>query len=158
VTVAVVLMMGGARISSLGGTKGAVAAGALGGFMNSAAGVGGPPYSLYALNAGLPMQEFVPNAQFYGIMVNVFSVAANGVPKLSGTAWTVATAALTTGALIGYLFTGGTTAARPGLVEVTGGVALSSAVHRLSVWLRFGMRPAGHRGAERLQRGLPSSK
>jgi len=48
--------------------------------------------------------------------------------------------------------------AEPGLVEVTGGVARSSAVHRLLVWLRFGMRPAGHRGAERLQRGLPSSK
>jgi len=101
VTAAVVLMMGGARISSLRGTTGAVTAGALGGLMNSAAGVGGPPYSLYALNAGWPMREFVPNAQFYGIMVNVFSVAANGVPKLSGTAWTVATAALATGALIG---------------------------------------------------------
>jgi hypothetical protein len=36
---------------------------------------------------------------------------------------------------IGYLSTGGTTAARPGLVEVTGGVALSSAVRRLLVWL-----------------------
>jgi uncharacterized protein len=101
VTVAVVLMMGGARIPSLGGTKGAVTAGALGGFMNSAAGVGGPPYSLYALNAGWPMREFVPNAQFYGIMVNVFSIAANGVPRLSGTAWTVVTAALATGALLG---------------------------------------------------------
>lgn len=101
VTAAVVLMVGGVRISFLRGTKGAVTAGALGGFMNSAAGVGGPPYSLYALNAGWPMREFVPNAQFYGIMVNVFSVAANGAPKLSGTTWTVATAALATGALIG---------------------------------------------------------
>jgi uncharacterized membrane protein YfcA len=101
VTAAVVLMIRGVRISSLRGTRGAVTAGALGGFMNSAAGVGGPPYSLYALNAGWPMREFVPNAQFYGIVVNVFSVAANGVPKLSGTAWTVATVALATGALIG---------------------------------------------------------
>jgi uncharacterized membrane protein YfcA len=101
VTAAVVLMMRGVCISSLGGAKGALAAGALGGFMNSAAGVGGPPYSLYALNAGWPMREFVPNAQFYGIAVNAFSVAANGAPKLSGTAWTVATVALATGTLIG---------------------------------------------------------
>jgi uncharacterized membrane protein YfcA len=101
VTAAVVLMMGGVRIPALRRTKGAVTAGALGGFMNSAAGVGGPPYSLYALNAGWPMREFVPNAQFYGIMVNLFSVAANGTPRLSGTAWLVATAALATGAMIG---------------------------------------------------------
>jgi hypothetical protein len=60
--------------------------------------------------------------------------------------------------LIGYLLTGGTTAARPGLVEVTGGVALSCGCPP-----RFGVAhswhaPAGHRGAERLKRGLPSSK
>ncbi|MCX5418130.1 sulfite exporter TauE/SafE family protein [Streptomyces sp. NBC_00078] len=101
VTVAVAFVMGGARIPALTGTKGAVTAGAVGGFMNSAAGVGGPPYSLYAVNAGWPVREFVPNAQFYGIMVNIFSVAANGMPRLSGTAWTVAAAALVTGALIG---------------------------------------------------------
>ncbi|GHI03114.1 hypothetical protein AQI88_02055 [Streptomyces cellostaticus] len=101
VTAAVIFVIGGARISALSGTKGAVTAGAVGGFMNSAAGVGGPPYSLYAVNAGWPVREFVPNAQFYGIMVNVFSVAANGVPRLSGTAWTVTAVALVTGALIG---------------------------------------------------------
>ncbi|GID46930.1 hypothetical protein Aca07nite_42050 [Actinoplanes capillaceus] len=49
--------------------------------------------------------------------------------------------------------------ARPGMVEVTGGDALNSAAHRrFLVWLSFGMRPAGYRGAERLQRGMPSSK
>ncbi|MFE4720134.1 sulfite exporter TauE/SafE family protein [Streptomyces sp. NPDC056728] len=101
VTAAVIFVMRGSRISALSGTRGAVTAGAVGGFMNSAAGVGGPPYSLYAVNAGWPVREFVPNAQFYGITVNVFSVAANGAPQLTGTAWTVATAALATGALIG---------------------------------------------------------
>jgi hypothetical protein len=61
--------------------------------------------------------------------------------------------------LLGYLSTGGTTAARPGMVEVTGRVAHFSAAHpQVWVWLRFGMRPAGRRGAERLQRGMPSSK
>jgi hypothetical protein len=54
--------------------------------------------------------------------------------------------------LIGYLSTDGATVARPGLVKVTGGVALSSAAHRWLVWLTHGMRPAGHRGAERLKR------
>ncbi|MDT0469256.1 sulfite exporter TauE/SafE family protein [Streptomyces gibsoniae] len=101
VTVAVAFVMGGVRISTLTGTRGAVTAGAVGGFMNSAAGVGGPPYSLYAVNAGWRVSEFVPNAQFYGIIVNVFSVASNGVPRLSGTAWSVAAAAMVAGALIG---------------------------------------------------------
>ncbi|WP_225839322.1 sulfite exporter TauE/SafE family protein [Streptomyces sp. NK08204] len=101
VTLAVALVIGGARIPALTGTRGAVTAGAVGGFMNSAAGVGGPPYSLYALNAGWELHEFVPNAQFYGIAVNIFSVAVNGVPRLSGSAWTVTVAAMVAGALIG---------------------------------------------------------
>ncbi|MFF6807555.1 TSUP family transporter [Streptomyces sp. NPDC012616] len=101
VTLAVAFVMGGVRIPALAGTRGAVTAGAVGGFMNSAAGVGGPPYSLYAVNAGWSVREFVPNAQFYGILVNVFSVAANGVPRLSGPAWSVAVAAMVAGALVG---------------------------------------------------------
>lgn len=101
VTVAVLLVMRGARVTALRGTKGAVAAGAVGGFMNSAAGVGGPPISLYALNAGWTVREFVPNAQFYGVVVNAFSVAANGAPRLAGEQWAAVACAMTAGALIG---------------------------------------------------------
>jgi hypothetical protein len=44
-------------------------------------------------------------------------------------------------------------------VEVTGRIALSSAAHQhVWCWLSRGMHPAGHRGAEWLKRGLPSSK
>jgi uncharacterized protein len=93
VTAAVLLVMRGARVPALRGTKGAVAAGAAGGFMNAAAGVGGPPVSLYAVNAGWTVREFVPNAQFYGVVVNAFSVAANGVPSLTTAQW-VAVAAV----------------------------------------------------------------
>ncbi|KKD05861.1 sulfite exporter TauE/SafE family protein [Streptomyces sp. WM6386] len=101
VTVAVLLVMRGAQVPALRGTPGAVAAGAAGGFMNAAAGVGGPPVSLYALNAGWTIREFVPNAMFYGVVVNAFSVAANGLPELSGTRWGWVAAAMLTGALIG---------------------------------------------------------
>jgi len=101
VTVAVLLVMRGARVPALRGMKGAVAAGAAGGFMNSAAGVGGPPISLYALNAGWTVREFVPNAQFYGVVVNAFSVAANGVPELSEARWGWVAAAMVMGAVIG---------------------------------------------------------
>ncbi|TVZ77742.1 hypothetical protein FB157_13748 [Streptomyces sp. BK340] len=74
--------------------------------MNSAAG-GGPPVSLYAVNAGWTVREFVPNAQFHGVLVNAFSVAANGTPRL-GTAqwWGAAVAAMTTGALLGRALAG----------------------------------------------------
>ncbi|MGC9540124.1 TSUP family transporter [Streptomyces sp. UG1] len=101
VTIAVLLVMRGARVPALRGTKGAVAAGAVGGFMNSAAGVGGPPVSLYAVNAGWTVPEFVPNAQFYGVVVNVFSVTANGVPELSAGRWGTVVAAMAAGGLTG---------------------------------------------------------
>jgi uncharacterized membrane protein YfcA len=101
VTVAVVVVMRGARLPALRGTRGAVAAGAAGGFMNSAAGVGGPPVSLYALNAGWTVREFVPNALFYGVVVNAFSVASNGVPHLGPTRWGVVVTGMVVGASIG---------------------------------------------------------
>ncbi|NIY67568.1 hypothetical protein [Streptomyces malaysiensis] len=69
--------------------------------LNSSAGVGGPPVSLYAVNAGWTVREFVPNAQFYGIVVNAFSVAANGVPRLNTSLWTLALAGMAAGAFIG---------------------------------------------------------
>jgi uncharacterized membrane protein YfcA len=101
VTVAVVVVMRGTRLPALRGTRGAVAAGAAGGFMNSAAGVGGPPVSLYALNAGWTVREFVPNALFYGVVVNAFSVAANGVPRLGVSRWGVVLAGMVVGASVG---------------------------------------------------------
>ncbi|MCX4763783.1 sulfite exporter TauE/SafE family protein [Streptomyces sp. NBC_01275] len=101
VTAAVLLVLRGVRVPALHGTRGALAAGATGGFMNAAAGVGGPPISLYAVNAGWTVREFVPNAQFYGVLVNAFSVAANGVPKLAAPQWTSVAVAMTVGALVG---------------------------------------------------------
>ncbi|MEV8019704.1 sulfite exporter TauE/SafE family protein [Streptomyces sp. NPDC086554] len=101
VSVAVLLVMRGVRMPVLRGRKGALAAGAAGGFMNASAGVGGPPVSLYAVNAGWTVREFVPNALFYGVVVNAFSVAANGVPRLAAPVWVLAVAAMAAGAVIG---------------------------------------------------------
>ncbi|MGW3356951.1 TSUP family transporter [Streptomyces bungoensis] len=98
-TSAVLLVMRGLRVSALAGSKGAVAAGAAGGFMNASAGLGGPPLSLYAVNADWPMHEFVPNAQFYGVVVNAFSIAANGVPQLGSAGWVTAGVAVSVGAV-----------------------------------------------------------
>ncbi|WSP72813.1 sulfite exporter TauE/SafE family protein [Streptomyces sp. NBC_01236] len=130
VTVAVALVMRGARVPALRGTKGAVAAGAAGGFMNSAAGVGGPPVSLYALNAGWTVREFVPNAQFYGVVVNAFSVAANGVPHLGATRSGLVVAGMVTGGAIGKVLAGRVPEQRARvlvlLLALTGGVTTLS--------------------------------
>lgn len=106
VTVAVLVIMRGVRVPSLSGLKGALGAGAAGGFMNASAGLGGPPVSLYAVNAGWTIREFVPNALFYGVVVNIFSVATNGVPHLSGTIWAAALGGLVGGAVIGKALSG----------------------------------------------------
>lgn len=101
VSAAVLLVVAGVRVASLRGTGGAVVAGAASGFMNAAAGLGGPALSLYAANADWPVRQFVPNALFYGVVLNVFSVAANGLPALSTGAWLSTLAGLATGTLLG---------------------------------------------------------
>lgn len=106
VTAAVLLVLSGLRVQSLHGPKGAVAAGATGGFMNAAAGLGGPPISLYAVNAGWSIREFVPNALFYGVVVNIFSVLSNGIPRLGAGDWTAAAIGLSGGALLGRALAG----------------------------------------------------
>ncbi|GAA1257923.1 sulfite exporter TauE/SafE family protein [Kitasatospora nipponensis] len=101
VSVAVLLVMRGTRVAALRGPGGALAAGAASGFMNASAGVGGPAISLYALNAGWTVREFVPNAQLYGLLVNLLSIAVKGGPRLAGPAWLAVLAALVAGAVIG---------------------------------------------------------
>ncbi|GAA3122640.1 sulfite exporter TauE/SafE family protein [Streptosporangium carneum] len=103
VSAAVLLVMRGARVSALRGMAGALTAGAASGFMNSSAGVGGPAVSLYAVNAGWTVREFVPNAQFYGVLVNGFSLTAKGLPQLSTTAWLLAGVGIAAGAVIGEM-------------------------------------------------------
>ncbi|MEV6833992.1 TSUP family transporter [Streptomyces sp. NPDC051133] len=83
-----------------GQAAGAAVAGGTGGFMNAAAGVGGPALSLYAANAGWPMRQFVPNALFHGVLLNLFSVSANGLPRLSAAAWLTTAAGLGAGTVV----------------------------------------------------------
>ncbi|WP_240796466.1 TSUP family transporter [Streptomyces sp. RFCAC02] len=101
VTAAVLLVMRGLRARALRGRGGAVAAGAASGLMNASAGVGGPAVSLYAVNAGWTVREFVPNAQFYGVVVNAFSVTVKGLPHLTGRVWLLAAAGLAAGEVLG---------------------------------------------------------
>jgi uncharacterized membrane protein YfcA len=74
--------------------------------MNTAAGLGGPPVSLYAVNANWTIREFVPNALFYGAVVNVFSLLTRGVPPLADREWVAAGLGLMAGAGLGALLAG----------------------------------------------------
>ncbi|WP_245674654.1 sulfite exporter TauE/SafE family protein [Herbidospora cretacea] len=101
VSAAALLVMGGVRVRSLRGRRGALAAGAASGFLNAAAGVGGPAISLYAVNAGWTVRQFVPHAQFYGVVVNALSLAAKGLPRLTGPTWALVGAGIAAGLVIG---------------------------------------------------------
>ncbi|MFJ9696160.1 TSUP family transporter [Kitasatospora sp. NPDC101183] len=106
VSAAVLLVIRGVRAPSLRGVGGAVAAGATSGFMNSAAGVGGPAVSLYAVNTGWTAREFVPNAQLYGVVVNALSLTVKGLPHLAPPAWAVTAGALILGTAVGHVLAG----------------------------------------------------
>ncbi|MBK0419402.1 sulfite exporter TauE/SafE family protein [Leucobacter sp. CSA1] len=58
------------------GRLGTISAGALSGFSNVTAGVGGPALALYGVAAAMPMQVFIPTVQAVGLATNLLSVAA----------------------------------------------------------------------------------
>jgi len=87
------------------GRIGAVFAGALSGFMNVTAGVGGPAITLYALSTGWEFREFVASIQVYFAIVNTGSIIAKGLPSLSSVQYVSAFAALGVGVLIGQALT-----------------------------------------------------
>ncbi|MFJ9443230.1 TSUP family transporter [Kitasatospora sp. NPDC101235] len=134
VTLAALLVLRGVRAAALRGVGGALVAGATSGFMNAAAGVGGPAVSLYAVNTGWTAREFLPNAQFYGVVVNAFSLAGKGVPALSGPAWWLVAVALAGGAAIGRLLAGRVPEGRARMVVL--GLALAGGLTTLAkgVW------------------------
>ena len=123
--VLVVALSGGRQL--LPGRRSAVAAGALSGFMNVTAGVGGPMVSAYAVSRSWPLQRFIPTAQATLLLVNAASLVGKGVPALGAAVWAVSGAALLVGLAVGELVSRRLRAAR-GLqlviaVALVGGVA-----------------------------------
>lgn len=81
-------------IPGLNGVGGLAAAGAVSGFMNVIAGVGGPAMALYAASTKWAMQAFVPTLQLFNMIVNTASILTKGFPTVN-----VVTIALAAGAL-----------------------------------------------------------
>lgn len=85
----------------LHGWWGLLAAGALSGFMNVTAGVGGPMVTAYALSQRWSRDVLVPTLQVYLLVVNLASLAAKGLPALPPVTWGAAGGALLAGVLVG---------------------------------------------------------
>jgi uncharacterized protein len=83
------------------GTPGALAAGAIAGFVNVTAGVGGPMISAYALVRRWSMEVLVPTAQVVLLGINLVSLLGKGVPRLDGSTWLAGVVALAVGVVLG---------------------------------------------------------
>lgn len=95
-------LQGNSRVMGRGG---ALTAGAVSGFMNVTAGVGGPAVSAYAIATRWPQREFAATAQLYFCALGAISLLAkHALPSLSWQSWVVCAAALAVGVGLGHFF------------------------------------------------------
>lgn len=85
------------------GTKGVAIAGGLSGFMNVAAGVGGPPMVIYANSTRWRYTEYVATVQLFFSGVNLLSLIGRGFPAVTSVAWIVVVISSASGLLLGHL-------------------------------------------------------
>lgn len=85
----------------LDGTSGALAAGAVAGFVNVTAGVGGPALSAFALARRWSIEVFVPTAQVVLLVINLVALVSKGVPPLGGVVWGTGLAGIAVGVVLG---------------------------------------------------------
>ncbi len=85
------------------GRKGVTIAGGLSGFMNVAAGVGGPPMVIYANSTNWRYSEYVATVQLFFAGLNVLSLVGRGFPGVTPTAWIVVVMSAAAGLLLGHL-------------------------------------------------------
>jgi uncharacterized membrane protein YfcA len=106
ILVAAALLATGVRAPSLRRRRGAMIGGALSGGMNVAAGVGGPPAAMYAINADWPAAAYRPTLQAYFLGINIVSAASRGFAHFADAKLFVAlAAAIPLGWLVGRQLT-----------------------------------------------------
>ena len=123
---AVALVSVGRRRALPTGRGSAVVAGALAGFLNVVAGVGGPMVTAYAVSRRWPLPVFIPTAQATLLVLNVASLVGKGLPSLGPAVWTASGLALLAGLGAGELVSRRLTAARG--LQLVIGVALAGGV------------------------------
>jgi uncharacterized membrane protein YfcA len=112
VIIALAAVLTSERARVFHGRAGAVTAGALSGFMNVTAGVGGPAVALYAVSTRWEHHRFVASMQLYLLVLNAGSIAAKGLPSLPAAQLAAAFGALAVGLLAGQVATRYVTADR----------------------------------------------
>lgn len=100
--IAVLVTMFARNLHLLRGRGGAVAAGALSGFMNATAGVGGPPLAIHAASQPWRREAFIGTSQLFLFVINALSVATKGLPSVSTTSWIGCGVALLLGVAVGH--------------------------------------------------------
>lgn len=92
------------RIPHVKAWPGQVVAGAVSGFMNVIAGVGGPAITAYAVASEWEHRRFAISVQFYFAVLGTLSLIGRGaLPTISAIDWVAATVALALGLLGGQL-------------------------------------------------------
>jgi hypothetical protein len=91
------------RAGLFAGVRGAVLAGALSGFMNVTAGVGGPAVTLYAIANRWPQKSFVGSMQLYFACLNTGSILVKGLPHVPPLLLGAVLGALALGLLLGQI-------------------------------------------------------
>lgn len=92
------------RIPHVTRWPGQVGAGAVSGFMNVIAGVGGPAITAYAFASEWEHRRFAISVQFYFVVLGAISLVARGIlPAISPIDWAAAGAALALGLIGGHL-------------------------------------------------------
>ncbi|MFB9377253.1 TSUP family transporter [Kineococcus gynurae] len=123
--VVVVLTRGGARVAADAPGWGA-GAGAAGGLLNVAAGVGGPIAAAWCLSRRWPPATFVATMQAYLLVINLTSLLVKGLPRVEVAVWPVALAALLAGSVLGDRLAGRVPARAA--YRLTVGLALTGAL------------------------------
>lgn len=124
------------RLRIPGGPLGTIAAGGASGFMNAAAGAGGPPLALYAVGTDWEHHRFVPTTQLCMLLISTASVTVKGLPHLPATELTLAFAALAAGIAAGHVLAARipTSAARKAVIAVALAGATMTTVKGVLAW------------------------
>lgn len=93
----------GNPLSFLRHRTGPVLSGFASGFFNTTAGTGGPPLAVYALSTNWEQRSFVPTVQLVGLVTNLLSLAAKGMPELSRPLLLSCVTAMAIGIVSGHL-------------------------------------------------------
>lgn len=102
--VAVLAVILSRRTALLPGRRGAIIAGALSGFMNTTAGLGGPMVAVHSASERWPREAFVGTAQVFLLGVNALSLTLKGLPAtLPPVIWGASLIAVAVGAGTGHI-------------------------------------------------------